>query len=85
MADLRSLIADLTSLHGVSGSEHDVVRYVADALERVSDSCEVDAWGNVVATKNGSTPDGFRLMVGAHSDEIGFYVKAIDDRGIPSR
>lgn len=81
MADTRALISELTALHGVSGSEQDVVKYLADALGRVSDSCEVDSWGNVVALKNGTEPDGFRLLIGAHSDEIGFYVKSIAPNG----
>lgn len=80
MADLHQLIRDLTSLHGVSGSEQEVVRYMTNALTPLSDSCEVDGWGNVIATKNGSN-DTFSLMIGAHSDEIGFYVKSIDDHG----
>jgi endoglucanase len=78
---MRALISKLTSLHGVSGSEQEVVRYLAEALGDVSDSCEVDAWGNLVATKRGTVEDGFRLLLGAHSDEIGFYVKSIDERG----
>jgi putative aminopeptidase len=81
VADMRALISKLTSLHGVSGSEQEVVRYLYDALAAVSDTCEVDPWGNVVATKQGTTLGGLRLMIGAHSDEIGFYVKSIDDRG----
>lgn len=80
MADLRRLITELTSLSGVSGSEQDVVRYLVDVLSPLADTCVVDNWGNIVATR-GSQNDDFTLLIGAHSDEIGFYVKAIDNQG----
>ena len=80
MSELTDLIRELSALHGVSGAEQPVVRYLRDALQGLTDACEVDHWGNIIATKRGRD-ESFRLIVGAHSDEIGFYVKAIDAQG----
>ena len=35
--------------------------------------------GNVIATKRGT--GGPKVMIAAHMDEIGFFVKHIDDKG----
>ena len=42
------------------------------------DALETDAMGNLIARKKGA---GKRVMLSAHMDEIGFYVKYIDDKG----
>ena len=45
-----------------------------------ADEVEVDGFGNIFATRRGSQP-GPRLMLAAHSDEIGAMVKSIENNG----
>lgn len=77
---LFDTLSELTALDGVAGFEQDVVRYLRDALADLADDVEVDSMGNLYATRRGSE-DAPRIMVAAHSDEIGAMVKSIDDQG----
>jgi endoglucanase len=84
MADLReslrTSLAELTALDGVSGFEQDVVRHLQGALGGLADHVEVDLLGNLIATRDGPA-QGRHLMISAHSDEIGAIVKSIDPQG----
>lgn len=73
---LIASLKDLTRLHAPPGFEQPVVRYMRDALAPLSDSVEVDTFGNLYAVKKGKAEHP-RLMVSAHSDEIGGMVKSI--------
>ena len=79
---LRRLLQELTALDGVAGFEQDVVRYLRDALSPLADRVEVDAMGNLYAVREAApgTSDR-RLMISAHSDEIGAIVKSVDSQG----
>ena len=73
------LLKRLCDAPGISGREDAVRRIVLDELHVLVDSIRVDALGNVIAVKAGK--GGPRVAVSGHMDEIGFYVKHIDDRG----
>ncbi|MFO7917735.1 MAG: M42 family peptidase, partial [Anaerolineae bacterium] len=77
---LFDTLSELTALDGVAGFEQDVVRHLRDAFADLADDVEVDSMGNLYATRRGSG-DGPRVMVAAHSDEIGAMVKSIDEQG----
>ncbi|HWO97672.1 MAG TPA: M42 family metallopeptidase [Bacillus sp. (in: firmicutes)] len=77
---IRESLRDLTGLVGVSGSEQEVVKYVKKNLTPYADEVKVDRNGNVIAIKHGSEP-GPKLMISAHSDEVGFCVKNILSNG----
>jgi putative aminopeptidase len=77
---LKSRLRELSELNGVCGSEEDVVRYLRDEFTRYADEVSVDPLGNVIAIKNGSKP-GPRIMLAAHSDEVGLCVKNILSNG----
>lgn len=77
---IRNYFRDLSGLVGVSGSEQAVVRYLKEKLEPLADELKIDNSGNVIAIKYGTSP-GPKLMIAAHSDEIGFCVKNILDNG----
>ena len=53
-------------------------------LREVSDRVETDAYGNAWAELEGSDKSAPRVMLEAHSDEIGFIVRHIDDKGFLS-
>lgn len=73
---LRQYFKELSGLVGVSGSEQAVVKYLKEKLESLADEVQIDPNGNVIAIKHGKAP-GPKLMIAAHSDEIGFCVKNI--------
>lgn len=80
---LKKRLRELTALAGVSGAEQVVVAYLKDAFSPYADSVEVDSWGNLIATKKGKH-EGPKLMISAHSDEIGMVVKSIHGDGFIS-
>src|SRR5690554_868148 len=74
------LLKRLSEVAGVPGREEQVREIIEAELSGVVDVLETDAMGNLHAVKRGE--DGApRAMVAAHMDEIGFYVKFIDDKG----
>ncbi|MGX1350589.1 putative aminopeptidase FrvX [Bradyrhizobium elkanii] len=77
---LRRTLRDLSNLHGVSGFEQAVVRYIRQRLESLVDEVETDRFGNVTALKRGRNA-GPLLMLSAHMDEIGFIVKSVEANG----
>lgn len=78
---LKTLTGELAALDGVSGHEQPVVARLVELLEPLADQVEVDSYGNLYATKRGPA-GGPRLMVSAHSDEIGAIVKSIEPGGM---
>lgn len=75
-SELIATLRDLTKLHAPPGFEQPVVRYLRDAFAPLADTVEVDTFGNLYAVKRGRAEHP-RLMVSAHSDEIGGVVKSI--------
>lgn len=70
--------------HGISGREARIARLYADAVAPYCDDVRTDALGNVIAVKYGEQPDAddrIRLMVAAHTDEIGMVVSNIHPDG----
>jgi endoglucanase len=64
---------------GISGREDAVRDIVLAEMAALVDDLSIDAMGNVIAVKRGR--GGPKVAIGAHMDEIGFYVKHIDDGG----
>lgn len=73
-----ALLKQLSEVAGIPGWEDRVRDLVIEELQGVVDDIRVDALGNVIAHKTGS---GKKVMLAAHMDEIGFYVRHIDDKG----
>jgi tetrahedral aminopeptidase len=73
------LLSRICESPGIPGRE-DVIRdLVRSEMASVVDDISIDALGNVVGVRRGE--GGPRVMVAAHIDEIGFFVKHIDDKG----
>ncbi len=70
------LVDELTRLPGVSGMEQAVVRVLIEKFKPFADEVSVDAFGNIVAERRGPD-DAPRLMIAAHSDEVGGVVTAL--------
>ena len=76
-----SLLKRLSEASGISGYEHRVTDIVREECQRFADSVSVDAIGNLIALKRGQRQSGAperRIMICAHTDEIGLMVKTID-------
>jgi endoglucanase len=79
---MYELLKELCDLVGPSGFEQDVQRYIAARVQHIADDIKVDALGNVIVTKKGNDPGYPSLLLAAHTDEIGFIVKKIEDNGL---
>lgn len=77
-----SLLKQICEIAGAPGFEKRVRDFVIDQVTPLVDEVKVDNIGNVIAFKKGvRNPDGKRVMIAAHMDEIGFIVTHIDDNG----
>lgn len=73
---------ELSNLIGCPGHEAEVTDYILVKLEKLAvDRAWIDPLGNVLAIKEGSDPNGLRIMLDAHVDEVGFMISHIDDFG----
>jgi endoglucanase len=77
---MKQLLEKLSNAYGVSGFEDDVRNLMIEELKGHVDDIDVDKMGNLIATKNGK-PDGKKVMLAAHMDEIGLIVRYIDKNG----
>lgn len=75
------LLKVLSETPGVPGREERTREIIIKASKGLFDSIETDNMGNVLATKKAKGKAKARVVVACHMDEIGFYVKHIDDRG----
>lgn len=78
--EFYKLLKKLSEAFGVSGFEDEIRGIVVDELRETADQLSIDKWGNVIAVKKG-TSNNMKVMWVAHMDEIGFLVRAIDDKG----
>ena len=79
MALNEALFKRLSETPGVPGREDRQREIAREELEVLTDEVRTDALGSVIGTKHGR--DDVRVMVAAHMDEIGFFVRHIDDNG----
>jgi endoglucanase len=76
-----SLLKALSDAPGISGREDRVREIVIKYSKGLFDTVHVDPMGSVIATKKAKGKPKAKVVVACHIDEIGFYVKHIDDRG----
>lgn len=77
---MSDYLKDLCLLNAVSGNEESVRNFIID---KIKEFCEysVDNLGNVIAFRKGrKTPDK-KLMVAAHTDEVGLIITSIRSDG----
>jgi len=79
---IKSLQEELSTLIGVSGHEDDVSNFILKLIEKenLADKAWIDPLGNVLAIKKG-TNGKERILLDAHTDEIGFMVSHIEKKG----
>lgn len=76
------MLKELTQLWGVSGQEYDVASYIAERVISYADEIKMDAVGNLIVLKKGNGISRKKIMVSAHSDEIGLCVVRILENGL---
>jgi endoglucanase len=73
------LLKRICEIPGPPGFEKPIRDLVVELARPFVDDVSIDAMGNVIALKKGSTEK--RVMVAAHLDEISFIVTHIDEEG----
>ena len=79
MALNEALLKRLIETPGVPGREEQQREIAREELEDLTDEVRTDSMGSVIGTKNGR--EDVRVMIAAHTDEIGFLVRHVDDKG----
>src|SRR4028118_1876472 len=80
MALNEALLKRWIETPGVPGREEQQREIAREELGGLTDEVRTDALGSVIGTKKGRNEE-VRVMVAAHTDEIGFLVKYVDDKG----
>ncbi|CAN5505561.1 hypothetical protein BH10PLA1_BH10PLA1_19890 [soil metagenome] len=76
-----ALLKTLSEAPGVPGREERVRAILQTHSKKLFDTVTVDPMGSLIATKKSKAKNAKRVLLACHMDEIGFYVKHIDDRG----
>ncbi|MEN7546852.1 M42 family metallopeptidase [Rapidithrix thailandica] len=77
-----NLLQQICDTPGAPGFEKRIREQVLAEVERYVDECRVDNLGNIITVKKGkNNPEGKKIMLAAHMDEIGFMVTHIDEQG----
>lgn len=76
---MKNILKDLSMLNGVPGNERQVREYMTKEMSPYG-TISYDNLGSVIAEKVGN-PDGPKIMVAGHMDEVGFLVTTITEQG----
>jgi putative aminopeptidase FrvX len=74
------LFQTLTEMPAVSGFERDIRKFVRTEMEPYADEIIQDRLGGIFGVKRGD-PQGPKVMVAGHLDEVGFMVTAVNENG----
>jgi len=80
----KKLFQRLCETPGVPGREERVREVVRGAIRGLFDEVREDAMGSLICTRkrtSGSKRKPTRVLICAHMDEIGFYVRHVDEQG----
>jgi len=76
------LLKRLTETAGVPGREERIREVVLEETKGLFDETRVDPMGNLICVKRArGRKKAPSVMLGCHMDEIGFYVRHVDDNG----
>ncbi len=74
------LLEKLCNASGASGFENEIRQVIKEELTSHVDEIWTDTMGNLFAMKKGSG-NGPKVMVAAHTDEVGLFVDFIESSG----
>ena len=80
MFDREKLLQEISEAPGVSGFEKYATRVVKKYFSESCDEIFYDNLGSIIGKKVGD-PNGIKVLVTGHVDEVGFVVKSIDEAG----
>jgi putative aminopeptidase FrvX len=78
---MKSFIKKLVETPAPSGYESQVRDLVKREIEALVDELYVDRLGNLIARKGAPEPNGLKVMLAAHLDEVGLAATHIDEQG----
>jgi len=76
-----NLLKQLSEAPGVPGREERIRAILEKDAKDLFDDISTDNLGSLIAIKKSKTPNAKKVILACHIDEIGFYVKHIDDKG----
>ena len=79
--EIKSLFFKLLSVNGVSGFEEQMIGTLMEELKPLCDEVYQTPRGNVIGVQHGTDPEAPKVALAAHTDQVGFIVFSIDDRG----
>ena len=79
---MKELLQKLTQTPGPSGFESPVREVIRKEIAPYVSETRVDAMGNLIARCGKKTPQGLRILVGAHMDEIGIIASHVEKNGL---
>jgi len=76
-----NLLKQLSEAPGVPGREERVRAILERESKGLFDDVATDNLGSLIALKKSKSPGAKKVIIACHIDEIGFYVKHVDDKG----
>ncbi len=80
--DLAATLKDFMLTEAVSGYEKKMAYKLKDYFDEYADETTIDRAGNTIAEIRGTEPDVPRIMIFAHTDQLGFIVRKIEESGL---
>ena len=77
---MLDLLKRLCLIDGISGDENNVRDFI---INEIKDFCEykVDNLGNIICFKKGKNATSKKVLIDAHTDEVGLIITSITDKG----
>ena len=73
-------LKELCQLDGISGNEKLVRDFIIDKVSPYADEIKIDSIGNLIVKRCGHSSEK-RVMIASHTDEVGFIISGITDKG----
>lgn len=70
MTKMKTQLVELLSIHGISGNEEPVRKYLEPILSELMDTTFVDEYGNLLAQKKLGNGKGATILLSAHMDTV---------------
>jgi putative aminopeptidase FrvX len=77
----KLVLKELSEAFGVSGCEDEVRQVIIEAIKDHVDEYRVDSMGNLIALKRGTGESELKVMVAAHTDEVGLMITHFEEDG----
>lgn len=74
-------IKKLCELDGISGREMAVASEIVGQIKELADEVNIDNIGNVIAFKKGNKTPKNKIMIAAHTDEVGLIITGVTEDG----